>query len=310
MIPLSNRLLRFSKAVEFARLNDQPDPKCRGAEDTFKKLDAQTVIFRDPIRARLKALGIEVPLTVEEQSLADPRLLAVLDYLRHAHSVRNYMEEKRVTAEQALMVLGDLVLPPPLPQEIDPFNGCLLLLDTPLNTDQNVKIADRSVFSWQSRAGDWREAKQTVTEIMDKFLPPETRTSFTRFIFEYAMEFSRVLSERLDKGEITLLQEIRALNAAAEYIAEQSNRHFAQLRENVIRAKAEDDALLTSIAVGLGTVATAAATVVIADANYRIANAETARAAAAQAQALAPIHCVYTPPGHYGRWSAGYINCR
>lgn len=45
---------------------------------------------------------------------------------RHAYAVHDYMEEKHVIAEIALTVMGDLVLPPQLPKEIDPFNGCIL----------------------------------------------------------------------------------------------------------------------------------------------------------------------------------------
>jgi len=65
---------------------------------------------------------------------------------------------------------------------------------------------------------------------------------------------------------------------------------------------------LTTVAVGLGAVATSAL-VVNTYQNYRIANAQTAmaRAAAVQAaQVQTPIRCVYTPPGRYG---TGYINC-
>jgi len=190
------------------------------------------------------------------------------------------------------------------------FNGCLLLLNPSPNQpatslDQGGKLADDYVFYWQPR--DWREAERVSMEILDKYLPRETRAPFIRFLFEYIMALLHTLNERTEKGELTLLQGIKALNASGEYLAEQAKRHVAQLNENLIRAKAEDDALLRTVATGLGVVATAAAAVAIADANYRIANAETARAAAAQAQALAPIRCTYTLPGRYG--SPGYVYC-
>lgn len=121
------------------------------------------------------------------------------------------------------------------------------------------------------------------------------------------MALSHTLNERTEKGELTLLQAIKALNAAGDYLAEQTKRHVAQLNENVIRAKAQDDALLATVAVGLGAVATAALVVSTYE-NYRIANAQTAMARTMQLQgAQAPIHCVYTPPGRYG--SAGYVYC-
>ena len=116
--------------------------------------------------------------------------------------------------------------------------------------------------------------------------------------------------ERGETGEITLLQSIKAGNAGVGYLIEQAKQYGAQLRENLVRAKAQDDALLTTVAVGLGAVATAALVVISADANYRIANAQTAMANTMRLQALqaqAPIRCNYTLPGRYG--STGYISC-
>jgi hypothetical protein len=117
--------------------------------------------------------------------------------------------------------------------------------------------------------------------------------------------------ERGEKGEITLLQWLKAGNAGVEYLIEQGKQYGAQLRENLVRAKAQDEALLAAVAVGLGVVATAALVVISADVNYRIANAQTAMANTMQLQALhapAPIQCNYTLPGRYG--TQGYIYCR
>jgi len=261
------------------------DLKCREAEETFVKLIAQT---------------------------SDPRLQPLLDYLRHAHQLRKYMEEKRVNVETALVVVGDLLLPPELPKEIDPFNGCILQLGSPSDkpaASQGGTLFENSVFYWGSR--DWQEAEQIRSKIRDKFLPPEKRTPFVRFFYEYISALSRTLNERADKGEITLLQSIKASNAGWQYIVEQAKRHVAQLKENLVRAKEQDNqTLLTAVAIGLGVVATAAL-VLNADANYRIANAQTAMANTMQLQALqaqAPIRCNYTLPGRYG--TQGYIYCR
>jgi hypothetical protein len=90
---------------------------------------------------------------------------------------------------------------------------------------------------------------------------------------------------------------------------EQAKQHGAQLRENLNRAKAQDDALLTTVAVALGAVATAALVVNTYE-NYRIANAQTAGARAMLLQAAqpqVPIRCNYNLPGRYG--SQGYIYC-
>ncbi len=258
------------------------DLKCRGAEATFMKLIAQT---------------------------SDPRLQPLLDYLRHAHQLRKYMEEKRVSVETSLAVVGDLLLPPELPKEIDPFNGCILQLGDKPGASQGGDLFENSVFYWGSR--DWQEAEQIQSKIRDKVLPPEKRTPFFRFFYEYTSALLHTLQERADKGEITLLQFIKAANAGRQYIVEQTKRHVAQLNENLVRAKEQDNqTLLTAVAIGLGVVATAAL-VLNADANYRIANAQTAIANTMQLQALqaqAPIRCNYTLPGRYG--TQGYIYCR
>ena len=125
------------------------------------------------------------------------------------------------------------------------------------------------------------------------------------------MILSNTLMERLEKGEVTLLQWLKTGNAGVEYIREQGKQYGTQLRENLVRAKAQDDALLATVAVGLGVVATAALVVVAVDANYRIANAQSAMVNEMRLQALqaqAPIRCNYTLPGRYG--SQGYIYCR
>ncbi len=221
------------------------------------------------------------------------------------------MEEKKVTAETALTVIGDLVLPPALPLEIDPFNGCIILLDSPEDNPaiyRGGKFADDYVFYWLSR--DWREGEAEQLKILDKYLPPEKRTPFIRLRVEYVLALTRMLNERVAKGEITLLQDIKAVNAARQYLEEQERQYRAQLREGLVRAKAQDDALLATVATGLAVVATAAL-VLNADANYRIANAQTAMANTMQLQALqaqAPIRCNYTLPDRYG--SPGHINCR
>ena len=179
------------------------------------------------------------------------------------------MNEKKVTAETTLTVMGDLVLPPALPTEIDPFNGCIFDLGRPLDkpaTYQGGKPADSFVFYWQSR--DRRETNQAAIKILEKFLPSENRTPFDHFVFEYAMTLSNTLMEREEKGEITLLQWLKAGNAGMEYLIGQAKQHDAQLRENLVSAKAQDDALLTRVAVGLGAVATAALVVSTIDANY------------------------------------------
>ena len=179
-------------------------------------------------------------------------------------------------------------------------------LDKPA-TYQGGKLADNFIFYWQSR--DWREDVQAGLKIWDKLLPPEKRTPFIRFLVEYVLALTRTLQERAEKGEITLLQGIKAFNAGGQYLIEQAKQYGAQLKENLIRAKAQDDALLTAVAVGLGAVATAALVVNTYE-NYRIANAQTAMACAMQLQAVqvqAPIRCVYTLPGRYG--STGYVYC-
>jgi hypothetical protein len=211
----------------------------------------------------------------------------------------------------ALTVIGDLVLPRALTPEIDPFNGCMVLLGKPPDkpyTRQGGKPADDFVFYWQSR--DWREGNQAVLKIWEKFLPSENRTPFDHFVFDYALTLSNTLMEREEKGEITLLQGLKAGNAGVAYLVEQAKQYGAQLRENLVRAKEQDNqTLLTAVAIGLGAVATAAL-VVNTYQNYRIANAQTAMARATELQAVqaqSPIRCTYTPPGRYG--SPGYINC-
>ena len=169
------------------------------------------------------------------------------------------------------------------------------------------KFADDFVFYWQPRE-DRREVERRQLKILDKFLPPEKRTPFFHFLFDYTFELSRILSERSEKGEITLLQGIKAANASMEYLRQQAQQYIAQLEANLVRAKVQDDALLTTVAVGLGAVATSAL-VVNTYQNYRIAKAQTAMARATEVQAAqvqTPIRCVYTPPGRYG---TGYINC-
>ena len=185
-----------------------------------------------------------------------------------------------------------------------------LLLGRPLDnpaTYRGGKVTDDYVFYWQPK--DWRDGEDEQLKILDKYLPPEKRTPFIRFLVEYVLALTRTLQERAEKGEITLLQGIKAFNAGGQYLIEQAKQYGAQLKENLIRAKAQDDALLTAVAVGLGAVATAALVVNTYE-NYRIANAQTAMACAMQLQAVqvqAPIRCVYTLPGRYG--STGYVYC-
>jgi hypothetical protein len=235
----------------------------------------------------------------------------MLDYTRQAYAVQKYMNERKVTAEAALTTIGDLALPPGLPAGSDPFNGCLFLvgrsLDQP-STAAGSKLSDKFIFYWQIR--DWREAERVALKILDEFLPPEKRSPFARFGLDYSLALTRSLNERLDNGEITLLQSIKAFNAGGEYLRQQGRQYGTQLRENLTRAKAEDDALLATVAVGLGAVATAALVVNTYE-NYRIANAQTAMARAMElqtAQAQSPIRCSYTLPGQYS--SRGYIYCR
>lgn len=278
-------MIAIQQAAGLMRLDKlQRNSKCRGADATFAKLIAQ-------------------PL--------DPQFEPVVDYLKHVYAVDKYMKEKKVTAETALTVLGDLVMPPALRTEIDPFNGCIVDLGSPPDKPaayRGGQIADDFIFYWQPR--DWREADEANLKILDKYLPPEKRTPFVRFFSEYALALSRTLNEREENGEITLLQSLRAGNAGGQYLAEQIKRHVAQLNENFVRAKEQDNqTLLTATAIGLGIVATAAL-VLNADANYRIANAHTAIANAMQLQALqapVPIQCNYTLPGRYG---SGYVYCR
>ena len=109
------------------------------------------------------------------------------------------MNEKKVSAETALSVTGDLVYPPLLPPEIDPFNGCILDLGRPLDeppTYRDGKLADNLVFYWQPRE-DWREVERGQLKILDKFLPPEKRTPFVHFLLDYHFELSRILNERI-----------------------------------------------------------------------------------------------------------------
>ena len=293
---LKEQSIALQRAAEFMRFERlKLNSKCRAAHDTFGRL------ILPPLEEESRRSGTK---------FFDPRLQSVLDYVKHADSVRKYMEERKATAEASLVLLGDLLVPPGLPPEIDPFNGCLLSLGSPPDTPgtyEGGKLADNLVFYWQSR--DWREAEQVQVKIRDKFLPPESRTPFVRFLFDYTLELSRMLNERAEKGEVTLLQGISAFNAGGEFLREQAKQHGAHLRENLNRAKAQDDALLTRVAVSLGAVATAAL-VVNTYQNYRIANAQTSMARAMEvqaAQAQAPIHCSYTLPGRYG--SPGYVNC-
>jgi hypothetical protein len=295
---LKEHAIAIQQASEFMRLDRlKRNSKCRGAHETFAKL------ILAPLETEYRSSGPKLP---------DSQLQPVLDYIRHASIVQKYMDERKVTAETALTVMGDLVLPPALPPEIDPFNGCFLHLGRRLDkpaTYQGGKLADNFIFYWQSR--DWREDVQAGLNIWDKLLPPEKRTPFVRFLLDYSLALALTLNERQENSEITLLQAIKAGNAAGQYLFEQAKQYGAQLRDNLIRAKAQDDALLTTVAVGLGAVATAALVVASMDANYRIANAQTAMARAIQLQALqapAPIQYNYTLPGRYG--TQGYIYCR
>jgi len=271
--------------------------KCREAHATFAKL------ILPPLETEYRSSG---------PKFSDSQLQPVLDYIRHAYIVQKYMDERKVTAETALTVIGDLVLPPALPPEIDPFNGCIFKLGMPPDkpaTYQGGKPADDFVFYWQPR--DWREYNEALLNIFDKYLPPEKRTPFDHFLFDYTFTLSNTLMEREEKGDITLLQWIKAGNAGVEYLIEQAKQYAAQLRENLVRAKEQDNqTLLTAVAIGLGAVATAALVVNTYE-NYRIANAQTAMARAMElhaVQAQAPIQCHYTLPERYG--SQGYINCR
>jgi len=284
---LKEQHIAVGQAWDLWRLEEiERNSKCRGAQDTFVKLSAQT---------------------------QEPQVQPFFDYLRHAYVVQKYMDEKRVTAETALTVMGDLVSPPRPPKELDPFPGCMFVLGDPpertVTYQQGQKFLDDLVFYWKS--SDWRESEQARLTIRDKFLPPEKRTPFVRFLDEYISALTHMLNERAEKGEITLLQRINVINAAAEYLGQQMSLHDAQLKENLNRAKARDDALLATIAVGLGAVATTAALAVNTYENYRIANAQTAMARAMQLHALqaqAPIVCNYTLPARYG--TQGYIYCR
>ena len=138
--------------------------------------------------------------------------------------------EPAMSTPARLPLISGLVLPPALPTEIDPFNGCIFDLGRPLDkpaTYQGGKPADSFVFYWQSR--DWRETNQAAIKILEKFLPSENRTPFDHFVFEYAMTLSNTLMEREEKGEITLLQWLKAGNAGVEYLIEQGRQYGAQL---------------------------------------------------------------------------------
>lgn len=284
--------IAIQKASEFIRLDRlERNSKCRGAHETLVRLTR---------------------LPPGHPDISDPDLRSTLDYIKHAYVVQKYMNEKKVTAETALTVMGDLVLPPALAPEIDPFNGCMVLLGNPPDKPyvyRGGKAADDFVFYWQSR--DWREGNQAALKIFEKFLPSENRTPFDRFLFDYVTTLSNTLMERSERGEITLLQSVKAGNAGVGFLIEKAKQYGAQLRENLVRAKEQDNqTLLTAVAIGLGVVATAAL-VLNADANYRIANAQTAMARSMQLQALqapVPIRCNFTLPDRYG--SPGYARCQ
>ena len=286
---LREQMLAVRQAAEEFRLDTvKRAPNCRGAHKFFIKF----------------ILRPDLP------EFSDSRLWPLLDYHKRVLEVQQYMDEKKITVETALTVMGDLVLPPALPSESDPFNGCVMLLgraaDEPI-VDRSGKFADDFGFYWGLR--DWREDEES--KMLDKHLPPAKRIPFIRLRAEYASALTRTLNERIEKGEITFLQFIKVINAASRYLTEHIEQYEAQLRENLVSAKAQDDALLTTVAVGLGAVATAALAVSAVSANYRIANAQTAMANTMQLQALqapAPIRCNYTLPGRYG--TQGYIYCR
>ena len=131
----NEQVIAFQQASEFMRLEKlRRISKCRGAENIFTKLS-------------------------QPGGVPDSQLNAVLDYLRHAYIVQKYMNEKRVTAETALSVMGDLVYPPLLPPEFDPFNGCILDLGVPLDeppTYRGDKFADDFVFLLATKRGPAR----------------------------------------------------------------------------------------------------------------------------------------------------------
>ena len=215
---LKEQIIAMQQASEFMRLDRlKRNLKCRGAHETFAKL------ILPPLETDYRSSGPKLP---------DSQLQPVLDYIRHAYMVQKYMDEKKVTAETSLTVIGDLILPPALPPEIDPFNGCSLLLGRRLDkpaTYQGGKLFDGFLFYWQPK--DWREVDEAHLKILDKHLPPEKRTPFVRFVVDYILELSRTVNERADKGEITLLQLIKAGNAGEQYLMEQAKQMVLNLEK-------------------------------------------------------------------------------
>lgn len=250
---------------------------------------------------------------IDVKQVKDPRVQAMVDYTKHTYSLQRYIVEKQTTAENALVVLGDLVVPPVLPKELDPFNGCVVLPGAPLEQPYKLpsgKASDNFIFYWQSR--DWREDMQFALATFNKFLPAAERTTFDMFLLDYSLTLGNALQERLlDNGEITLLQYLRGGNAGIEYLRGQTLQYAEQLRGNLRRAKERDDQMLNTAAVALGGIATAALALAVVDSNYRIANAQSAAAVALRLQGLqapTPIRCSYTVPGRYG--TAGHITCQ
>jgi len=225
------------------------------------------------------------------KALCEPSLKDSVDAQYKLWPLFIYMKTG-ATLEQALVALNDFILP----AAAGDGSACALRVDVErVGSLLQYKLA-------------WGVPYILILRIVDEELK-QRQVTFNDISTNRALLWATLngLYQRADRGELTALQFIRAVNAARSYMIQQETRYRNILRQNLAVAQAQDQAVLQGIATGLAVVATAALVVNTYE-NYRIANAEGRIASAQELQAVqnqTPFNCVVT-----SGWSTEHISCR
>lgn len=180
----------------------------------------------------------------------------VVEYIKVIAPVKEYMEMNHVTMEQALVAVGDVPMPFETHEESDPFNGCLIKPGMPYNKPMHERSSGQSTDDWVFRWSP-KDADSIVSAIIEKSLPETERLAELRWLIRAMQSLSDALDTRAARGEIKLLQYIRATNVAIKNLRGQAVQLRMQLQRNLDLAKAQDQATIQAIAAGLAA-ATAA----------------------------------------------------
>jgi hypothetical protein len=174
----------------------------------------------------------------------------VVEYIKIIAPIKDFMETNRVTMEQALVAVGDVPMPFKTREGTDPFNGCLIEPGSPYSRSRSEKSSasptDDWVFRWSPK-----EVDKIYLETLEKYLPEKERTLEIRFILQSALSMGNALDARASRGDLKLLQYIRATQEGYKLLILHASQFREQLQQNLDQAKARDQVTLQAITAGL-----------------------------------------------------------